>query len=75
MHSPQTATVGMTNTVAPVELHYVEKVFINSGEATTALCGESMIASNNTKSLGTGTSYTCPDCMLRYSMLGGAENV
>jgi len=59
---------------APVELHYVKKVYINSGEATTSLCGEPMLATNNTKGMGNGTSYTCPDCMLRYSMLSGDDN-
>lgn len=73
MLSPDTQNVARCAMAAPVVLHYVEKIFINSGEATVALCGEPMVATNNTKGMGNGTSYTCPDCMLRYSLLPSGD--
>lgn len=74
MLSTETSSAVTMTAHTPVELHYVKKVYINSGEATTSLCGETMLATSNTKGMGNGTSYTCPDCMLRYSMLSGDDN-
>ena len=69
MISPKLSESVTNNAPPPVELHYVRKSFINSGESTVALCGEPITPTTNTARMGNGTSYTCPDCMLRYLML------
>lgn len=61
----------------PIALHYVRKRAIGTGKVSVALCGEQ--GAYGTKSTiadpGNTTSYTCPDCLIRYMLLtGGASN-
>lgn len=74
MRNPSPSVAGTSTETEPVQLHYVKKIFINTSEATTALCGEPMVATSKTGGMGNGTSYTCPDCLIRYMSLPGGNN-
>lgn len=70
------ASVRVSN-ATPIALHYVRKDLIGTTQTAVALCGESGAVATAPAAASAGaTSYTCPDCMLRYSLLtGGATNV
>lgn len=74
MRSTESKREGVTTSQAPLELHYWPRVDIDAGRFTVSLCGEVDTPVSATTSGGTRTSYTCPDCMLRYSMLGGGND-
>lgn len=74
MLSTSTATARSKVAPAPVELHYWLKEDIAAGVETKSLCGEIAVPVKNSYGSTTGTSYTCPDCMLRYSMLPGDDD-
>jgi len=61
----------------PVVLHYVRRDSIDTDRPAVALCGEQSSggATSKATSGGGATSYTCPDCMIRYMLLtGGGSN-
>lgn len=61
--------------VAPTVLHYVRRDSIDTNQPAMALCGEQGEATRKATRGGGATSYTCPDCMIRYMLLtGGASN-
>ncbi|MGP5026778.1 hypothetical protein ACTXI4_16570 [Glutamicibacter ardleyensis] len=66
--------MAMMATHAPVELHYWPKKDISAGIETKSLCGEIATPATGSSQFGTGTSYTCPDCMSRYTLLPGDDN-
>lgn len=74
MRSTESKREGVTTTQAPLELHYWPKEDIAAGVETKSLCGEIAVPVKNSYGSTTGTSYTCPDCMLRYSMLPGDDD-
>lgn len=74
MLSTETETADFNTAVAPVELHYWPKKDISAGIETRSLCGEIAVPAQSNHLQNTGTSYTCPDCMLRYSLLVGDDN-
>lgn len=74
MLSTETSSVAMMATHAPVELHYWPKDDLRAGTESKSLCGEIAVPAAGSSQFGTGTSYTCPDCMLRYSLLLGDDN-
>lgn len=74
MLSTETETADFNTAVAPVELHYWPKKDISAGIETKSLCGEIAVPAAGSSQFGTGTSYTCPDCMLRYTLMAGDDN-
>lgn len=61
----------------PVVLHYVRRDSIDTDRPAVALCGEQSTGGATSKATSGGgvTSYTCPDCMIRYMLLtGGVSN-
>lgn len=74
MLSTETSAVGFSPITAPVELHYWPQKDLHAGIETKSLCGEIAVPAQGSSQFGTGTSYTCPDCMLRYSLLVGDDN-
>jgi len=73
MLSADPSTIVLNTTVAPIELHYLPKSDIQAGRPSVALCGAPGTPTTATSSQNSQavTSYTCPDCMLRYSLLSG----
>ena len=74
MRNPIASSVAVSATDAPVELHYWPIEDIDAGRFTVALCGVTAVPVKGGHASTVGTSYTCPDCMLRYSLLGGGSN-
>mgnify|MGYP000854497704 CR=1 FL=1 len=75
MLSPESSNAQVSAIPEAVELHFFPKKDIESGRFTVALCGDAGVPVKNSQTSAGGTSYTCPDCMLRYSLLtGGANN-
>lgn len=74
MRNTSTATTESKVAPAPVELHYWPKEDIAAGRFTVSLCGETAVPVKDSYGSTKGTSYTCPDCMLRYSMLPGDDD-
>lgn len=71
MTSPNASGVAMTTTPTPIELHYFPKADIRAGRTSVALCGApgTPTMATSAQSGQVVTSYTCPDCMLRYSLM------
>lgn len=74
MLSVETPAAEFKSAPAPVELHYCPRSDIDAGIETKSLCGEIAVPAAGSSQFGTGTSYTCPDCMLRYTLLVGDDN-
>lgn len=74
MLSTETSAAGFSPITAPVELHYWPKKDISAGIETKSLCGEIAIPVQGNHLQNAGTSYTCPDCMLRYTLMPGDDN-
>lgn len=75
MRNARVSNVGVIATVAPVELHYWPLEDIHGGGFSVALCGDTGNFQAGKTYTGKGSSsYTCPDCMLRYSLLGGGDD-
>lgn len=70
----ETSALGFSPITAPVELHCWPKKDISAGIETRSLCGEIAVPAQSNHLQNTGTSYTCPDCMFRYSLLVGDDN-
>ena len=70
--APKPSTVA-----APVAMHYVRKELIGTGRPAVALCGEQGTSAQSafeTRKGDNSTSYTCPDCMIRYMLLAGGDS-
>ena len=74
MLSTEAPTAELKSALAPVELHYWPRSDIEAGIETKSLCGEIAVPATGSSQFGAGTSYTCPDCMLRYTLLLGDDN-
>lgn len=71
MFSTEISDMDAMTLPAPAELHYWPQKDISAGIETKSLCGEIAVPAKGSSKQGVGTSYTCPDCMLRYSLLPG----